>query len=206
MQHKGRFLYTGGIGKKEIPRILLQEPDKELYDSLLSRTTASDSPQLKGSVIGKAYRKISDMIETYVVEPRPERLNGLLDRVLNDVELVVIHAPSEKDAFRLFETLNDRGLALNAADLIKNKLFSRCAGDEALDDVIEAWGTLDRKRARSSRRQVGASNMCKNPICRSSDFSTHTAVANIHSLWDIVDFVLDLSAETASFDHLITAP
>ena len=47
------------------------------------------------------------------------------------------------DAFKLFETLNDRGLALNAADLIKNKLFAQCAKDkESLEEAIEAWTSV----------------------------------------------------------------
>jgi Protein of unknown function (DUF1524) len=64
----------------------------------------------------------------------------MLMRLLRDVEIVRITAPSEKDAFRLFEPLNDRGLALSAADLIKNKLFSRCGPD--IDDAIEAWSNV----------------------------------------------------------------
>ena len=64
----------------------------------------------------------------------------MLNRLLENVEIVRIVAPSEQDAFRLFETLNDRGLALSAADLIKNKLFSACGDD--VDEAFEAWTQL----------------------------------------------------------------
>ena len=64
----------------------------------------------------------------------------MLERILYDVEIVRITAPSEKDAFRLFVTLNDRGLALSAADLIKNKLFSRC--DTEIEDATDSWASV----------------------------------------------------------------
>ena len=56
-----------------------------------------------------------------------EEYKKMLRKLLREVEIVTITAPSEGDAFRLFETLNDRGLALSAADLIKNKLFQQAA-------------------------------------------------------------------------------
>lgn len=64
----------------------------------------------------------------------------MLRKLLREVEIVKITAPSEGDAFRLFETLNDRGLALSAADLIKNKLFQQAAPQQReLESCKEAW-------------------------------------------------------------------
>ena len=41
-----------------------------------------------------------------------------------DVQVIVVDVPDEADAFMIFETLNDRGLDLTIADLLKNYLFS----------------------------------------------------------------------------------
>ncbi len=95
--------------------------------------------------IGVALAKIHAVVDRYVElaksNSRASDIYGtMLERILYDVEIVRITAPSEKDAFRLFETLNDRGLALSAADLIKNKLFSRCGSE--IEDATDSWASV----------------------------------------------------------------
>lgn len=51
--------------------------------------------------------------------------------------VVTVTAPSESDAFVIFETLNDRGADLTIADLLKNYLFSRAGVDIAV--IQERW-------------------------------------------------------------------
>lgn len=67
----------------------------------------------------------------------PKALNGLARRLLYGVWFVTIDATEEVSAFRLFETLNDRGLDLSAADLVKNKIFQQSGPYRA--DVEGAW-------------------------------------------------------------------
>lgn len=68
-----------------------------------------------------------------------------LDRIANcftnRLTLVFIAAENHEDAFRLFETLNDRGLELSAVDLIKNNMLSSAAkrSQVSLDFMIKAW-------------------------------------------------------------------
>ncbi len=62
----------------------------------------------------------------------------MVARLLYSVEMVQIVAPNESRAFQLFESLNDRGLELSAADLIKNKAFAR-ATDSHIEEVKTTW-------------------------------------------------------------------
>ena len=65
--------------------------------------------------------------------------------MLEKVELVVIEVRSLADAFLLFETLNDRGLQLSAADLLKSHLLgeiARHAGDEDVDAAAAEWDAM----------------------------------------------------------------
>jgi uncharacterized protein with ParB-like and HNH nuclease domain len=39
--------------------------------------------------------------------------------------VVLVRVPSGANAYKMFETLNDRGLRTSQADLIKNYLFGR---------------------------------------------------------------------------------
>lgn len=54
------------------------------------------------------------------------------------VRLVRIQTGSVADALRIFETINDRGVGLNALDLLKNLLF-RQASRETFDRLTEVW-------------------------------------------------------------------
>ena len=59
--------------------------------------------------------------------------------------VVLLKVPDDSDAYRMFETLNDRGLRTSQADLIKNYLFGRAG--ERLREVQDCWafmrGTLE---------------------------------------------------------------
>ena len=117
-------------------KLTLQQQDKKEFAALIQSPQSSVEKQYRESKIAAALRCIFEQIEIY-----KDRLpyDEMLQRLLHSVELVHIFAPTEQDAFRLFETLNDRGLALSAADLIKNKLFSRCG---SIDDAFEAWNEM----------------------------------------------------------------
>jgi hypothetical protein len=56
----------------------------------------------------------------------------------DDVTVVLVEVADESSAFTIFETLNDRGLDLTIADLVKNYLFS-LAGPSNLPMVTNAW-------------------------------------------------------------------
>lgn len=54
------------------------------------------------------------------------------------VRLVRIQTGSVSDALRIFETINDRGVGLNALDLLKNLLF-RQANKDSFDRLTSVW-------------------------------------------------------------------
>ena len=65
---------------------------------------------------------------------------------MNQVSIVHINAIDEYNAFRLFETLNDRGLELSAVDLIKNDLLRRVSRNrELFDELVNTWNEMYEK-------------------------------------------------------------
>lgn len=140
-------LFSYGMDMRPKPKILLQGEDRVIYGSLLKEPTKHSDKNYKGTRLGAGLSKIYQALEKYVeieasTATPTDLYKRMLMRLLRDVEIVRITAPSEKDAFRLFETLNDRGLALSAADLIKNKLFSQVGSE--ISDAIEAWSSVVR--------------------------------------------------------------
>jgi len=139
-----QYLEAGRIGERKSPKLKLQPTDSGLYGMLLKDPNQYKTPGNKQRSLAHAMKTISTRLNAYAAEGAKNGIAPLklyekmVSTLLYGVEFVTILSPSESDAFKLFETLNDRGLALNAADLIKNKLFAQCGGVD-IDDAIEAW-------------------------------------------------------------------
>lgn len=71
-----------------------------------------------------------------------EGLNRLFLFVRNNLKVVTVKVSSSANAYRVFETLNDRGLDLASVDLIKNYLFSQA--EEHLQDAQKRWSEIFR--------------------------------------------------------------
>ena len=65
------------------------------------------------------------------------RLTALVEVLQQQLKIVRIQLDVEDDDQLIFETLNDRGTPLLAADLIKNFVFQRC---EAIGADVDRWG------------------------------------------------------------------
>lgn len=74
-----------------------------------------------------------------------EAIKALLTAILHKIQMVKFETISEDEAFRLFEVLNDRGLELSAADLIKNFLLSRVGANPKLrTEMKQKWDAMSR--------------------------------------------------------------
>ena len=95
--------------------------------------------------IYKAYYYFSNAIDKYIEELQPktdiEKIKILFELVrrFNSAVLVSIEVETNKDAYMLFESLNNRGVPLSAIDLIKNLLISISDRDGKSDDCYNKW-------------------------------------------------------------------
>lgn len=69
------------------------------------------------------------------------QLNEVILTLLDSVVLLPIHCGSEDDALTIFETINNRGMALNDADIFKAKLHN--AAGKNKDEFIEKWNSIE---------------------------------------------------------------
>lgn len=125
-----------------------EDLDQNEYQNLTLNTF--DNPELE-KIINREYNKLdetqlkeaveffSDKIESVDVD----ELDTLRKRLLASITLVSIRCEGEQSAFRLFETLNDRGLELSSVDLMKNYTFSKAAqapsSEINYEQVQEDW-------------------------------------------------------------------
>lgn len=69
-------------------------------------------------------------------------LDGLRTVVRRDLIMAAIPVKSERDAFRIFETLNDRGLKLSVPDLLLNFLMGAAENDNQRARIRKHWDSL----------------------------------------------------------------
>jgi hypothetical protein len=71
-----------------------------------------------------------------------ERLAGFIDSLVDKLFFTVITVTDELNAFKVFETLNARGVRLSATDLLKNHLFSLISTSQTHEQEIKALEEL----------------------------------------------------------------
>src|SRR5258708_8061699 len=69
-------------------------------------------------------------------------LKKLRQTLRSDLVLACIPVESERDAFRIFETLNDRGLRLSVPDLLLNYLMRFAESDAQRKQIREHWNEM----------------------------------------------------------------
>lgn len=133
-------------------RLHLNIEDREFYESHVVALYEHDRDRpkpLPGApeshrLIAKAYEEATKHVLKIArfgsSDTAPDRLQDWLDFIKQHAKIVAIFVPGEQNAYTLFETLNDRGLALTKSDLIKNHLFGRAASK--LDAVQANWRNM----------------------------------------------------------------
>jgi len=127
------YLWVSDQDGKEHPKITLGHYDNEEYQSLIG----GDLPSENDSQIGNA----SEFFSKKLQHLDTSEIDKLRKRLLEAMTVVRIECDDDESAFKLFETLNDRGLPLSAVDLMKNYLFKRTSREDSVDydAVRESW-------------------------------------------------------------------
>lgn len=136
-------------GEEETPRLTLRQRDQSFFRRYV----------LAGETVPEAVRKevakeqdapkqriIENLeaIDSFIAQHNQKTLKLFANYLLSRVYVVFVTTASWQSAYRLFNVLNARGMALSNADLIKNMLFARLGGNAARSsDLDEAWLELE---------------------------------------------------------------
>lgn len=98
-----------------------------------------------------AHKVLTESLKSWLVGVSPSKdaqkksLNKLIDAVLERLHFLSIEVGSEDDAFAIFETLNERGLKLSPADLLKSYILRRVLQDNPASDrdaISASWDQI----------------------------------------------------------------
>ena len=122
------------IDRKRISKIILGDLDDSDFKIIINQ---SGFEQIKNRKLLEAYQMIKGNLDQMTTD----ELNKFKEKLINQTNIVRLDVSRAKDAFKLFETINNRGLSLSPTDIIKNFLLGHASliDDETLRRVKEEW-------------------------------------------------------------------
>lgn len=147
---RGTDIFRDFLAAKErrtdelVPKLTLNELNDLVYQQLVLEGRKITQAHVRAShksnrLLHKAFASIRTKLKSWREDNADDEdaLFDLEEFITDRVNLIVIEAGDDSNAFVIFETLNDRGLDLAVSDLVKNYLFS-LAGDR-IQDFKTAW-------------------------------------------------------------------
>lgn len=129
----------------------------EILSNEHSRILNSQPRSEAEKALHTAYGIITDLIDNELENssrPRVEALDNIRDRFLN-ATVIYVRASDKRNAFRVFETLNDRGKSLRQIDLVKNQVISAITADGTHEEET-TWNQCIELVESTSWTKVGA--------------------------------------------------
>jgi len=132
-----RLLSAKPLGGKPLRKVSLDSIDSAEFDRLVANDQEKDTQNLQLQLAFKIIRE-------WVGDQALEKLGAFLYRLQNQAIVIRLDVSEAKDAFKLFETINNRGLRLSPTDIVKKILLGNAArfGDEALQSARKSWTAL----------------------------------------------------------------
>jgi hypothetical protein len=127
------YLWQEDLNTDRYPNLSLSKFDNPGYLAILK----GNFGKVPDGQLKEGFQYFADKLDPLSIE----EIDNLRKRLLRSITVVSIRTDGEQSAFRLFETLNDRGLELSAVDLMKNHLFSSAATSADIDynQVQKDW-------------------------------------------------------------------
>lgn len=133
--------------RARIPKLRLNIDDNEHFAWIVARSSddtvphqAKTSHALLHQARDQARRYVRTIVSTVAELDHGDILNNWVSFIERRALVILLQVSNDANAYKMFETLNDRGLRTSQADLIKNYLFSR-AGDR-IQEVQSRWNYL----------------------------------------------------------------
>lgn len=135
------------VKRERVPHLRLNTDDNDLFSWLIARNPGAAAPakskeshRLLDAAYEEAKAHVANIVASLETKDHGDVLNSWVSYLETRALVVLIRSPTGSNAYKMFETLNDRGLRSSQADLIKNHLFGR-SGNRFLE-VQGRWSYM----------------------------------------------------------------
>ncbi len=132
--------------RARVPRLRMNIDDNDLFAWLIARNDDAEPPITREShsrmkaAYNEARKHVRNIVATLDAKDHGTALDGWISFIQNKALVVLLKVPNDANAYKMFETLNDRGLRTSQADLIKNFLFGKSG--ERIQEVQQRWALM----------------------------------------------------------------
>ena len=145
------FIETGFLtvidpqARARLPRLQLNLDDNDYFRARLTNEHPCPFPsKTSHELIDKAFSEASVQVQNIVAGHNEQNHGDVLNTWIGFMQkqalAVLLRVPKDADAYRMFETLNDRGLRTSQSDLVKNYLFG--CSDDRIAEVQQRWSLM----------------------------------------------------------------
>ncbi|RZK39057.1 MAG: DUF262 domain-containing protein [Pedobacter sp.] len=134
------LLYCGNPNEEKTPKLILGELDNKDYASLLKHQLE----KIENKRILEAFSTFEWFINDAYDEKGDEWINGYFQKLIYTAKIIRLDVQQAQDAYKLFETINNRGLKLSVTDILKNFILGHAAkiSETKLEEVKTLWADL----------------------------------------------------------------
>ena len=136
-ENVNHLLWARALGGSPVRKVLLDSLDAGQFEQHLTGNTPTEPDNEDLALAFSTFRR-------RISEKKLADLDTFLYRIKNQCVVIRLDVSDAKDAFKLFETINNRGLKLSPADIIKNFILGNAArfGQESLELARGKWADL----------------------------------------------------------------
>ena len=132
------LIFAYSVGKRSFN---LDEDERTgCMDALFTGQTYEEDHRPESVV--NILRRYEDIENHFPDDLAGDALPYFADWLIENVYLVEITASSDSDAYTIFETMNDRGLSLTSAEMLKGYLLSKITDPERRNKASDVWREL----------------------------------------------------------------
>jgi uncharacterized protein with ParB-like and HNH nuclease domain len=127
------------------PRLTVRKKEFNFYTQYILQNQISYKPE-KPSDTENRFIENNDLIKNYFSDFSEELLRNLAQYIVHKIYIVFVTTEDISSSFRLFNVLNNRGLSLSNADLLKNTLLEAASKGNNLkksDQVEASWSEIE---------------------------------------------------------------
>lgn len=130
--------------KEKVTKLQLNVLDNEYFKSQITDDNPSSPDKPSHKLIQNAFRISKEQIKNIVAglnqKDHENALNKWIDFIEHKAVVILLTVDNNVNAYKMFETLNDRGLKTSQADLVKNYLFGQSGS--RLSEAQHKWSLM----------------------------------------------------------------
>ena len=130
--------------RERIPKLTLNLDDNEFFTAMINSTMGGEWPdpvrsshRLIAGAFSQAQGQIKKIVASFDKKDHGDVLNRWIRFLEHGAQIILLRVSTDTNAYRMFETLNDRGLKTSQADLVKNYIFGKSGDREP--EAQQAW-------------------------------------------------------------------